>query len=115
MRVTLDAKPPSDYVEEHVGRGKKLRVVADHDPAYVAGMKPEQNAPTLRELFPDYSDAEIEEAADRLARYLKHSLENYRLLCADPLRLALFRSLTAKRRLRTMNAQPPDKFNSPPS
>lgn len=115
MRVTLGAKPPSNYVEEHAGRGKKRRVGADHVPAYVAGMKPDQNAPNLRELFPHYSDTELEEAADRLARYLKHSLENYRLLCADPARLALFRSLTAKKRLRTMNAQPPDTLNSSPS
>jgi hypothetical protein len=74
-------------------------------------MKPDQKAPTLRELFPNYSDADLEEAADRLARYLKHSLETYRLLRADSARLALFRSLTAKRRLRTMNAHPPDQSN----
>jgi hypothetical protein len=78
-------------------------------------MKPDQRAPTLRELFPNYSDSELEEAADRLARYLKHSLENYRLLRADSARFALFRSLTAQKRLRTMNAHPPDQFNHQPS
>lgn len=72
-------------------------------------MKPAPKAPTLRELFPNYSDADLEEAADRLARYLKHSLENHRLLRADSARLALFRSLTAQRRLRTMNAHPSDQ------
>jgi hypothetical protein len=74
-------------------------------------MKPDPKAPTLRELFPNYSEPELQEAADRLARYLKHSLENYRLLRADPARLATFKWLTAERALRIMDTHSSEQSN----
>lgn len=56
----------------------------------------EDAAPTIRDLYPDFTDAQLGEAEEKLEEYLVLVLRIYERICADPQAYAKFRRLTEK-------------------
>ncbi len=54
----------------------------------------QQPAPTINDLFPELSGAELREAEDNLEQYLALALRIYQRIIADPVAYAQFKALT---------------------
>ena len=53
-------------------------------------------APTIRDLYPDFTDEQLAEAEDNLEQYLLLMLRIYERIQGDPESYARFRALTEK-------------------
>ncbi len=72
---------------------------------------PEQGR-TLRQLYPDLSDSQLEEANENLREYVAFALRVFERLEIDPDAWRRFEALTASRRKPSMNHERPSN-NSP--
>ena len=61
-----------------------------------------QGDTTIRDLFPNLSDGQLNEAEENLDRYLELALRIYERLRQDPAAYAQFKALTASQRNSTM-------------
>ena len=62
--------------------------------------KPKQKkdrTPTIRELYPELNEEQLEKVEDNLDRYIESTLRVYERLLADPEAYAQFKSLTKAR------------------
>jgi hypothetical protein len=76
-------------------------------------------APTIRDLYPDFTDEQLAEAEDNLEQYLLLMLRIYERIHGDPESYARFRALTEKIHavsLKTSRSAPlPDANSNHPS
>ena len=57
-----------------------------------------KNVPTLKEVFPDFSDEKLEEVEARLDRHISIVMEMYERISADPIEYERFRAALTRRR-----------------
>jgi hypothetical protein len=65
----------------------------------------QQTGPTIRDLYPTLTEAELKEADENLERYLAFALRLYERIQADPEAYARFKALTASDANPTMSAE----------
>ena len=63
-----------------------------------------KTAPTIRDLYPHFTEQQLAEAEDNLERYLTLVLRIYERIQADPASYAHFRALTEK--IRAVSCKP---------
>jgi len=61
--------------------------------------------PTIRNVFPDFSNEQLRDAEDKLRDYLAFVGRMYDRIRADPEAYAKFKTLTAERSSRTINSK----------
>jgi hypothetical protein len=52
------------------------------------------NPPTIRDLYPEFSDDELKDAEEHILRYLEITLQIYERISSDPEAYARFKALT---------------------
>jgi hypothetical protein len=55
---------------------------------------PQEQRPTIQDLYPGLSGAELSEAEENLLGYIEESWESYQEIRVDPKRYGLFKALT---------------------
>ncbi len=73
-------------------------------------MKPRSSCgqlPAIRDLYPQLSDAELQQAEENLDRYIALVWRIYERVQQDPEAYAAFKTLTASRADPTMHREPP--------
>jgi hypothetical protein len=63
---------------------------------------------TLRELYPELTEEQLQEAEENIGEYLKDTLRVYERIRNDPQEYARFKALTAEYRNDMMKARQPD-------
>lgn len=59
--------------------------------------------PTIKDLYPDFTDEQLREAEEKLEQYLVLALRIYERICANPEAYGKFRRLTEKHNALTCN------------
>jgi hypothetical protein len=54
----------------------------------------QKNPPTIQDLYPGLSEAELREAEENLLGYIEETWESYQEIRSDPKRYAFFKALT---------------------
>jgi hypothetical protein len=81
---------------ELAGKGKFCRLWMSGATAYARFNMETKSAPSIRDLYPDFSEKELAAAEDNLERYLALVLRIYERVQTDPESYARFRALTEK-------------------
>ena len=78
-------------------------------------MELEPRQRTIRDLYPNFSKKELDQAAERLDRYLELVVRLYNRIAADPVAYAEFKLLTVSERYVTIKSWRDKPGDSGPS
>ena len=70
-----------------------------------------KNPPTIRDLYPNLSDEQLQEAEENLTRYVQLTLQIYERIREDPELYTKFRHLTASKSHLSMHGTKADPSN----